>query len=212
MKLLEDVSTSPTLLREVGDWGNHPAWVAFRDRYDPLLRRWCRGFGLDADGIDEACQRVWTELADRMRTFRYDPNRTFRGWLKCVCRCRVIDLLRERRADHAVSLDDRDDERSTDRCEPAVMLAEMEHDQVVTDPFHLFLRNEAEHVQAAVSRRVQPRTWDAFWLVAVSDWTIDRTAKSLGMTRIAVYAAAQRVSRMLRDEGLRRSERWRTIR
>ena len=96
MKRLEDVSTSPTLLREVGDWGNHPAWVAFRDRYDPLLRRWCRGFGLDADGIDEACQRVWTELADRMRTFRYDPSRTFRGWLKCVCRCRVIDLLRER--------------------------------------------------------------------------------------------------------------------
>ena len=111
-----------------------------------------------------------------------------------------------------MSLDDRDDQRSTDERTTAVTLAEMEHDQVVTDPFHLFLRNEAEHVQAAVKRRVQPRTWDAFWLVAVSDWTIDRTAKALGTTRIAVFAATQRVSRMLRDEGQRRSERWPTIR
>jgi RNA polymerase sigma factor (sigma-70 family) len=211
MKLLEDVSTSPTLLSEVRDWGNYPAWVAFRDRYDPLLRRWCRGFGLDADSIDEACQRIWTELADRMRTFRYDPNRTFRGWLRCVCRCRVIDLLRERRADHAVSLDDRDDERSIDDRGTDFTIVEMEHGQVDTDPVHLFLRSEAEQVQAAVRRRIQPRTWDAFWLVAVSDWTIDQTAKALGMTRIAVYAATQRVSQMLREEGLRRSNRWQTI-
>jgi len=79
MRLLEDNSTSPTLLKEVADWRNHPAWITFRDRYDPLLRRWCRGLGLDADTMDEVCQRVWTELADRMRTFRYDPSRTFRG-------------------------------------------------------------------------------------------------------------------------------------
>jgi RNA polymerase sigma factor (sigma-70 family) len=211
MKLLEDLSTSPTLLREVGDWGNHPAWVAFRDRYDPLLRRWCRGFGLDADGIDEACQRIWTELANRMRTFRYDPNRAFRGWLNCLCRCRVIDLLRERRADRAVSLDDRDDERSTDEREASVTLEPIEPECVDADPLQLYLRGEAEQAQAAVRRRIQPRTWDAFWLVAVSDWTIDRTAKALGMTRIAVYAATQRVSQMLRDEGQRRSERWHTI-
>jgi RNA polymerase sigma factor (sigma-70 family) len=212
MKLLEDVSTSPTLLREVGDWGNYPAWVAFRDRYDPLLRRWCRGFGLDADSIDEACQRIWTELADRMRTFRYDPNRSFRCWLKCMCRCRVIDLLRERRSDSFVSLDDRDDERATGDHEGTVNLPELAQEEVDADPFQLFLCSEAEQAQAAVRRRVQPRTWDAFWLVAVSDWTIDRTAKALGMTRIAVYAATQRVSRMLRDEGQRRSERWQTIR
>ena len=76
----------------------------------------------------------------------------------------------------------------------------------------IFLLEEAEKVQAVVKAKVKPSTWDAFWLVAVSDWTIDRTAKALGMTRIAVYAATQRVSRMLRNEGLRRSDSWRTLR
>ena len=56
--------------------------------------------------------------------------------------------------------------------------------------------------------KVKPRTWDAFWLVAVCDWTVERTAKALGMTHTAVYAARERVARMLCDEGKRVSDRW----
>ena len=110
MRLVDDGSTSPTLLSEVADWQDHPAWVRFRDRYDPLLRRWCRGYGLDEDSIDEVCQRIWIELADRMRTFEYDPNRTFRGWLRRLCESRVLDFLRQRQAVSLLSLDDRDGE------------------------------------------------------------------------------------------------------
>ncbi len=33
--VVDDGSTSPALLSEVSDWQNHPAWVSFRDRYDP---------------------------------------------------------------------------------------------------------------------------------------------------------------------------------
>ncbi len=110
MRLVDDGSTSPTLLSEVADWQDHPAWVSFRGRYDPLLRRWCRGYGLDEDSIDEVCQRIWIELADRMRTFHYDPNRTFRGWLRRVCESRVLDFLRQRQAVCLLSLDDRDGE------------------------------------------------------------------------------------------------------
>jgi len=208
MKLFNDSSTNPTLLREVADWQNHPAWVTFRNRYDPLLRRWCRGFGLDADSVDEVCQRVWTELADRMTTFRYDPSRTFRGWLRRVCRCRVIDLLRERRADCLLSLDDRDDGPCAAAHEAAIDPAEADQDEGVFDPLQLFLRSEGEKVQAAVRRKVNHRTWDAFWLVAVCDWTVERTANTLGMTHTAVYAARQRVARMLRVEGMRVSDHW----
>ena len=54
----------------------------------------------------------------------------------------------------------------------------------------------------------QAQTWDAFWLVAVCDWTVERTAQALGMTHTAVYAARERVARMLRDEGKRVWDRW----
>ena len=72
-------STSPTLLGPVSNWQDHLAWVDFRDRYHPLIQHWCRRYGLDDDSVSEVGQRIWIELAERMKTFRYDPNRTFRG-------------------------------------------------------------------------------------------------------------------------------------
>jgi RNA polymerase sigma factor (sigma-70 family) len=208
MTLVADGSTSPTLLREVSDSQDHPAWVSFRARYDPLLRQWCRGYGLDEDSVDEVCQRIWIELADRMRTFHYDPNRTFRGWLRRVCESRVVDFLRQRQAVCLLSLDDRDGEAGPGVREAVVDSGEWDEADRESDVFRLFLLSEAENVQATVRAKVKPWTWEAFWLVAVCDWTVERTAKSLEMTHTAVYAASERVARMLRDEGKRVSDRW----
>ncbi len=77
------------------------------------------------------------------------------------------------------------------------------HGESEVDEFRLSLLDEAEEVQALVRARVKPQTWDAFWLVVVYDWTVERTAKSLGMTHTAVYGARERVARMLCDEGKR---------
>jgi RNA polymerase sigma factor (sigma-70 family) len=206
--VVDDGSTSPTLLSEVSDWQDHPAWVSFRGRYDPLLRRWCHGYGLDDDSIDEVCQRIWIELADRMRTFHYDPNRTFRGWLRRVCHSRVLDFLRQRQTVSLLSLDDRDGERETAGRAASIDLGEGDFGGGDAELLRLFLLGEAEKVQAAVRAKVKPWTWDAFWLVAVCDWTVERTAKALEMTHTAVYAARERVARMLRDEGKRISDRW----
>ena len=93
MRLASDGSTNRGLLRQVANWQDQSAWFRFRDTYHPLVTRWCRGYGLDHDSLDEVCQRIWIELADRMKTFEYDPNRTFRGWLRRLCECRVLNLL-----------------------------------------------------------------------------------------------------------------------
>jgi len=208
MRLVDDRSTSPTLLREVADWHDHPAWVSFRGRYDSLLRRWCHGYGLDDDSIDEVCQRIWIELADRMRTFHYDPNRTFRGWLRRVCESRIIDFLRQRRAVSLRSLNDRDADPEAGARGTSIEPDERDQGEGAADRFRLFLLGEAAKVQAAVQAKVKPHTWDAFWLVAVCDWSVERTAKALGMTHTAVYAARERVARMLREEGKCAWDRW----
>ena len=206
--VVDDGSTSPTLLSEVADWQDHPAWVSFRGRYNPLLRRWCHGYGLDDDSVDEVCQRIWIELADRMRTFQYDPNRTFRGWLRRVCDSRVIDFLRQRQSVSLLSLDDRDGEPEAATRAASIDLREDDQLEGAADLLRRFLLGEAERVQGAVRAKVKTHTWDAFWLVAVCDWTVERTAKALEMTHTAVYAASERVARMLRDEGKCVSDRW----
>jgi DNA-directed RNA polymerase specialized sigma24 family protein len=205
MRLERERSTNPALLREVADWENHSAWLRFRDTYNPMLERWCRSDGLDGDSIDEVCHRIWIELADRMKTFEYDPNRTFRGWLRRLCESRVLNFLKQRRPSSLFSLDER-----IDVSEGIATRSSMEPegaDEVGHLP-NLFLLGEGEKVQAAVRAKVKPRTWDAFWLVAVCDWSVASTAQSLGMTHTAVYAARARVARMLRDEGKRVSDRW----
>jgi DNA-directed RNA polymerase specialized sigma24 family protein len=98
-------TTNPALLNRLCDWRDHEAWVDFVTRYDPVIRICCRGYRLDAGTTEEACQRVWIDLASRMRTLRYDPGRTFRGWLRRLCQFRAIDPLRKLKADAMQSLD-----------------------------------------------------------------------------------------------------------
>jgi len=210
MTLVDEGSTNSSLLRDVSNWQDHRAWVSFRDRYDPLLRRWCNAWGLDDDSIDEVCQRIWIELAARMRTYRYDPNGTFRGWLRRLCRSRVVDFLRQVRASRLMGIDDRHDEQSAIDRGFEMVSAETHEGEGKVDPLQVILLGEAEVVQATIRSKVNARSWDAFWLVAVQDWKVEETAKALGMTRIAVYAARDRVARMLSDEGKRVSDGWPT--
>jgi RNA polymerase sigma-70 factor (ECF subfamily) len=206
MTPLDDTGTICTLLSRVADWGDDAAWVQFRATYDPLLRRWCRGRGLDQHATDEVCQRIWIELADRMKTFQYDPNRSFRGWLRRLCESRVIDFLRQRHARRQLSLDDRDGGFDNATCRAVRGAAGNDHadSEGEAEPDRPARFDEAEKVQALVRAKVKPHTWEAFWLVVVCDWTVERTAASLEMTHTAVYGARERVARMLCDEGKRR--------
>jgi hypothetical protein len=116
--------------------------------------------------------------------------------------------LRQRHADCLLSLDDRDTEARAGLRQESIDPGLRDHGEGTADPFGLFLLDEAEKVQAAVRAKVKPWTWDAFWLVAVRDWTVERTARALGMTHTAVYAARERVARMLCDEGKRVLDCW----
>jgi hypothetical protein len=109
--------------------------------------------------------------------------------------------LRQRRSVNLLSLEDRVGEGEADPRGASIDAGESGHAEGADHPFRLFLLGEAEKVQAAVRARVKPHTWEAFWLVAVCDWTVERTARALGMTHTAVYAARERVARMLHDEG-----------
>jgi RNA polymerase sigma-70 factor (ECF subfamily) len=197
----DDARTSPSLLDRVRDWGDHPAWADFYERYDPLLHRWCGRFSLDADTSDELCQRIWMELMARMRTFRYDPSRGFRRWLWRLFRSRAIDMLRQRRTAQAPALERLTPvrrERPLSECEA---VAGHEPMGPGTSPVLIVL---AEEAQAAVRARVDAETWRAYWIVAIEDRPIREAAECLGKSYTAVYTGYKRVDRMLRAEGGRR--------
>ncbi len=190
-------TTNPALLNRLGDWRDHEAWVGFVTRYDPVIRLSCRRYRLDADTTEELCQRVWIDLARRMRTFRYDPARTFRGWLCRLSESRAIDLLRKKKADAVQSLEDQPAESL-----PQDVPDDFDAEEGAASARPLLLRL-AEEVQDAVRRRVDERTWQVFWKIAVLGQSVRQASEAAGISYYAAFAARKRVGRMLREEGQR---------
>ena len=82
MASIESEETSPTLLGRVGkDPGDQVAWAAFVACYGPKIRGWCRQRGLQPADAEDVTQDVLLRLSRALKTFTYDPSRTFRGWL-----------------------------------------------------------------------------------------------------------------------------------
>lgn len=191
-------TTNPTLLNRLNDWRDHEAWVDFVRHYDPVIRSACRRYRFDAETTEEVCQRVWIDLARCMRTFRYDPGRTFRGWLGRLCRSRAIDFLREKR--RAVAFELLDDWPAGSLGEDAP--ADLEVEEHAGSGRSVLLR-QAEEVQEAVRRRVSERTWQAFWDIIIEGRSVRETAMTAGLSYYAAFAAGKRVAQMLREEGAR---------
>ena len=202
MNWKDGITTSPTLLRRLGDWRDHGAWLEFVGRYDPLIRLWSRRFNLDADATEELCQQIWIDLARRMRTYTYDSSLTFRGWLRRTSQSRAVDLLRKRRADYVDFLDDLPDK--------AYLLShEATGDEQGESPDRkrLLLLRLGKQIHDTVRSRVEPQTWLAFWRIAVEDCSVRETAGALGMSYAAAFAGAQARAANATDRGPSAPER-----
>ncbi len=143
-------TTNPTLLNRLGDWRDHEAWVDFVTRYDPVIRSASSRYRLDAETTEELCQRVWIDLARRMRILPLRPRaRRFAvGSAGCASRGRSICCGR-RRPTPCESLED----------QPAASLlqdasADFDAEEGAASERPLLLRL-AEEVQDGVRRRVE---------------------------------------------------------
>src|SRR5437763_1850266 len=77
--------TSPTLLGRLRrDPTDQTAWSKFVDRYAPRIYAWCRQWRLQEADAKDVSQTVLLKLAEKMRVFHYDPDRSFRGWLRTL--------------------------------------------------------------------------------------------------------------------------------
>jgi RNA polymerase sigma-70 factor (ECF subfamily) len=190
-------STSPSLLARVTDWRDHTAWADLVRQYDPEIRRFCRGFRFDPQTLEDLMQLIWLEIAQRMKTYQYDPSKTFRGWLKRLCQSRAIDLIRKRKPELEFSIE-HFSEHEFDESENAKA---MNSDFFVDDrPDFVKL---TEEIQASVRATVDEKTWLAFWWIVVEERPITETADEIGISYAAAFAARKRVQKKLQDAGNR---------
>ena len=173
-------------------------WADFARRYAPMIRQWCRRWRLQEADAEDVAQEVLARLAFRLRSFEYDPSRSFRAYVKTVAHYAWCDLIEARRRPGAGGSGD------------SVVLDQLDaleaRDDLQARLVEAFDHELLEEASARIRLRVEPRTWEAFHLTAVDGLSGAEAATRVGMTVAAVFKAKSKVQKMLRDEVRRLEE------
>jgi RNA polymerase sigma-70 factor (ECF subfamily) len=180
-------TTSASLLQRLRQPGQQDAWTRFVHLYTPLLQFWARRLGLQDTDAADLLQDVFATLVQKLPEFRYDPQNSFRAWLRAVMLNRWRNRIRQR-IPTAVEADD-----------PALAGLAVPDD---ADAF-----SEVEYRQHLVARALQlmqaefaPRMWKACWEHVVAGRPAVEVAAELGIAPGTVYVAKARILSRLRQE------------
>jgi len=167
------------------------AWTEFVRHYGPRIYAWATRWGVQPADAEDVTQTVLLKLAVQLRRFEYDPAKSFRGWLKT--------LTHHAWRDHA----DRDDrlDRASGGDTVSALLNEVGARRSLAECLEEAFDQEVfREATERVRLRVEPRTWEAFRLLALEGWSGADAARHLGMKPATVFVARSKVQRMLRDE------------
>jgi RNA polymerase sigma-70 factor (ECF subfamily) len=188
--MLDNLSTRTSLLERLRNPADQVAWADFVRRYGQQIYRWCRRWDLQTADAEDLTQIVLTKLAEKMSTFRYDPARSFRAYLKTLTHHAWCDLL-EKRKRSPVGTGDTEMVLLLDNVEAREDLARQ-----LAAEFDAELLDEA---MQQVRQRVEPHTWDAFRLTALEGLSAADAAAQLNIRVASVFQAKSRVQRMLQE-------------
>ncbi len=180
-------NTSPTLLERLRQGGDPAAWQRFVTLYTPLLYYWSRRHGLQSTDADELLQEVFRTLLIKLPRFQYDPQSSFRSWLRTVT-THTLQAQRRRRMERPVGGDGVGwDEIAA--AESSESLGEAEYREYI-----------AARALDLIQAEFASSTWRTFWETTVQDRPVSDVAAEFGMTPNAVHIARCRVIRRLREE------------
>jgi RNA polymerase sigma-70 factor (ECF subfamily) len=184
--------TSPTLLGRLSRLPtDQAAWSEFNERYGRKIYGWCRHWHLQQADAEEVTQEVLLKLIQKLRSFRYDPARSFRAWLKTVAHHAWRDFLDSHSRPGAGSGD----------TQMVKMLQTVQaRDNLVEHLDEEFGRELLDEALVRVRVRVQPHTWQAFHLLAFEGLSGAEAAARLNMKVATVFVARSKVQKMVHEE------------
>jgi RNA polymerase sigma factor (sigma-70 family) len=173
------------------DAAGQAAWNDFVAWYAPLIQRWCCRWKLQEADAQDVTQVVLVKLADKMRTFQYDPAKSFRAYLKTLTHYAWCDFLESRRRAGVGSGESQMLE---------VLHSTPARDDLAQQLDAEFDRELLAEALARVQERVEPHTWQAFQLTAVEGQSGAAVAARLNMKVATVFKARSKVQQMLQEE------------
>jgi RNA polymerase sigma factor (sigma-70 family) len=182
----EEPQTSSTLFDRLR---NGQAWPEFVDRYGPRIYQWCHNRGLQDADAQDVTQDILLKLVEKMRTFRYDRNGSFRGWLYTVTNNAVSDLQEHLKKPGRQASGSSDAQKLLENVEAREDLIKHLEEEFDRELLHWAMD------QAKL--RVKSATWQAFELMAVKGLSGKEAAEKLNIGVAAVYVYHGRVTALI---------------
>ena len=189
-------TTSETLLEQVRNPDNEPAWSRFYDFYSPLIFSCARSKGCSAAIAEDVVQDTMSRLWRLMPKFRYDAKQgRFRAYL-----AKIIKSVIWQRFHHKLptySLDAMlEDDQAVDLTDPHII-------SVYEELQEQWKKNLLFHAYGNIKERVEQQTWICYIRLTEEGISGEKLAAELGEEKNTVYQRKDRVKKMIIEEGKR---------
>ncbi|MCX6911315.1 MAG: sigma-70 family RNA polymerase sigma factor [Verrucomicrobia bacterium] len=194
---LDANKTSITLLQRIKNLEDHDGWQRFYDAYWKLIYSVATRAGLTPSEAQEVVQESMLTVVKHAKDFKYDPQRTFRGWLLTITRWRIADQFRKR-----IPVRPSRPKPSGSRSRTSTMgrIA----DPAGTDLNAIWEAEWKNHILETSLQRVKQKVDSAqyrvFDLYVNQNKTVEEVAQALGVTTGYVYLIKHRVTALLKEE------------
>ncbi len=180
-------STSESLLARLNSVDNSDAWSRFIELYTPLIFYWARKTGLPTQDASDLAQDVLGIVFQKLPQFKYDPDRSFRGWLRTITLNRYRQLCRRK----SINMIDA----------TGAMLGNLADSRQAESTWDL---NYARHLVATAMDSMRgdfaPQTWEALTQLMKTGQPAADVARETGISVWTIYAAKSRLMKRLRNE------------
>jgi RNA polymerase sigma factor (sigma-70 family) len=191
--------TSETLLQRVRDWGDEASWRQFFATYHQVVLSLATKSGLTRSESEEVAQATMIDVADRIRSFRYDRAAgSFKNWIGFQTRARIKEQWERREREQSVfrptpMVPARDQtgtvERFPDEQSDPMLCLDRTWKETLT-----------ETALAQVREKVAPKHFQMFDLYVMKRWPLSRISRTLGVSAAQVYLTKSRVSFLLKRQ------------
>lgn len=179
--------TSESLLIRLKSDGDPDAWPSFVELYTPLIFFWARKNGLDQQDAADLSQDVLTIVFQKLPTWHYNPQKSFRGWLRTITLNRHRELFRKKRLNTVNG--------------NALDIAELVDPRTAESTWDA---NYGTELVASAMKLMQsdfaPSTWSALQRLILNGESAAKISRETGVSVWTIYSAKNRLMSRLRSQ------------
>ncbi len=186
---METVGTTRlSFLDRLRDRSTRLGWSEFDERYRELLYRYARRRGVGHDEAEDIVQEVLLNVFQAFDRFQYDRRR---GGFRAYLRAAVVHALSRRAVKKA---------RPEVPWTPELLATIADPDEGVDALWEReWQLHRLRFAMRVVAKEFEPSTLEAFRLHVLADWSVEATARHLGLSHASIYQAKSRILKRLRE-------------